>query len=75
MPISLSEAIGDATQDGDLQAMAAAVLAHPGSRELPRSALLACAKVALSRHLPSEPENIELVRSLARTVLATELGA
>lgn len=75
-PMSVAEAIGHAKRSGDVQALAAAVLSHPGSRALPRSAVLACAKVAYSRNLPAEAtHDLDLVRSLAATVLETELSA
>lgn len=75
-PMSIAEAIGHAKRSGDVQALAAAVLAHPGSRALPRASVLACGRIAFSRHLAGEAKaDIDLVRKLAGSVLEAELSA
>lgn len=75
-PMTIAEAVGHAQNSGDVQALAAIVLTHPGSQKMPRSAVLACARVAFSRHPEREDAaDLQLVRNLAVTVLETELAA
>lgn len=76
IPMTIAEAVGHAQNSGDVQALAAAVLSHPGSVALPRDVILACARVAFARHASAAAtSDIATVRDLATVVLETELTA
>lgn len=69
----ISEAVGEAMRDGDIQAVAAAVLAHLESVTLPRQAILAIARVAFGGQ--SSLDDDDLVRAMAAHVIGMELAA
>ena len=71
--MSIAEAIAQAMNDGDLGAVAAAILAHPGSVELPRSALSVCGRVAFGA--TANHDDKRLIMALASAVLDVELPA